>query len=797
MRINKTNWLGSLTAGCMALGVCCTAASADGTTAQPAAADSSPGALEEVIVTSQRRAERLQDVPISVSAFSPEKLDAQGLRDIDDLTLFSPGVSFVRMGLTAASNYNDENSDIAFRGIDSNAGTSTTAIYVDDTPIQGRHIGFGTVIPFPVLFDLERVEVLRGPQGTLFGASAEGGALRFITPQPSLNTYSGYMRGELATTDHGGQSYEAGVGIGGPVIDGKLGFRMSAQYRQDGGYVDRADYRTGVVSQPNANWQYTASLRLAFKWAVTDNLSITPSVYLQRLHLNDTGSYWPQLSDPGAERFLNGNAQRNPSTDPFTLSAVKLDWDLGPVQLIGNVSYFSRRQWDVPDYTQFDRANYGLSPYAAYGVFAESFFHDNQDNTVAEVRLQSKDSEGPLSWTGGVYYAHLNENELQDIYDPHLNDEFNQAYPQFAPYCTDAAPCPNGLIAKQPVFRIIDKQIAGYGEATVKLGHGFSVTGGVRVEHASYNGLYEQYGPFLGPAFGPTTPLVSAGADSATPITPRAVINYKPNRDTMFYASAAKGYREGGINNGLGVTCISQEQQLGLGRSPGTYRPDSLWSYELGAKITTLDYRMQINASLFYIDWKDIQQNLYLTSCGQQFVANLGKANSKGGDIDIQYRPVDKLSLQLQAAYTNAQYTQTVCFGGCAPGGNLVTKGDRLPSAPWTVTVSSEYQLPVWTARAPYVRLDYHVTTDPSGKLSIQNPANGAADATLPDIPGFSTLGLRAGLRFDGFDVSVFGQNLTNSHPLLVRSRDTTGSPLYFDRSIRPLTVGATATYRF
>jgi len=133
------------------------------------------GGLEEIVVTATRRSERLQDIPISVTAFSQEKLDSQGLRNIDDLTRLSPGVAFQRNGNGSSANYNDENSDISIRGIDSQAGTSTTGIYIDETPVQSRHIGFGAVNVFPALFDLDRVEVLRGPQGTLFGAGAEGG----------------------------------------------------------------------------------------------------------------------------------------------------------------------------------------------------------------------------------------------------------------------------------------------------------------------------------------------------------------------------------------------------------------------------------------------------------------------------------------------------------------------------------------------------------------------------------------------------------------------------------------------
>jgi outer membrane receptor protein involved in Fe transport len=221
--------------------------------AMAAAADTETGAsggLEEIVVTATRRVERLQDVPISVTAFSQEKLDAQGLRSIDDLTRLSPGVMFQRNGNGSSANYNDENSDISIRGIDSQAGTSTTGIYVDDTPVQSRHIGFGAVNVFPALFDLDRVEVLRGPQGTLFGAGAEGGVIRFITPQPDLSKDSGYLRAEAASTKSGDASYEMGAAAGGPIINDVLGFRVSASFRRDGGWVDRAGGRYQVSVAP-------------------------------------------------------------------------------------------------------------------------------------------------------------------------------------------------------------------------------------------------------------------------------------------------------------------------------------------------------------------------------------------------------------------------------------------------------------------------------------------------------------------------------------------------------------------
>ena len=197
-------------------------------------------------------------------------------------------MTFQRDGTGTSANFNDEASDINIRGVDSTAGTSTTGIYIDDTPIQGRHISFTSFNAFPALFDVERVEVLRGPQGTLFGAGSEGGTVRFIQPAPSLHGDSAYVRSEAATTQHGDPSYELGAAFGGPLIEDRLGFRISAYGRTDGGWVDRVDYRTDQVTDRAANWQQTLVVSGALKWAPTDNLTITPSIYYQKLTLGDT-----------------------------------------------------------------------------------------------------------------------------------------------------------------------------------------------------------------------------------------------------------------------------------------------------------------------------------------------------------------------------------------------------------------------------------------------------------------------------------------------------------------------------
>lgn len=803
------------------------------------------GGLQEVVVTATRREERSQDVPISLSAFSQDALDSQGLRSIDDLTRLSPGVMFQRNGNGSSANYNDENSDISIRGIDSQAGTSTTGIYIDDTPVQSRHIGFGAVNVFPALFDLDRVEVLRGPQGTLFGAGAEGGVVRFITPQPGLNQDTGYVRTEVASTRDGGTSYEMGGAFGGPIIDNVLGFRVSASFRHDGGWVDRASYTLTPptdpaafqlqtpsnprVYQPDANWQETVTVRGALKWAVNDDISISPSIYYQKLHINDTASYWVGLSDPSQDRFNNGNQLANPSHDPFWLAAVKVDWNLGFAQLTSNTSYFERNQHSTSDYSQYLRATYALFgllpsifPAAADGGYAT--FQDNQHNLYEEIRLASTDSNARIVWNTGLFFSHLNENIPENIYDPTLRTEIiNYSTAAYGPPPVDicAAPldCPNGEIFYGPVDRVVDKQIALFGELTFRFTDTLKATAGLRISKVDFTGSTYAGGSFLG------TPNSGTQASaSEKPVTPKAVLTWQPSRDNMVYASASKGYRVGGVNVGVGTICGADLATLGLPLGPDGLRhvptkfaSDNLWSYEIGSKNTFLDHRLQIDASVFWIDWKNIQQNVYLPSCGEQFTANLGQVTSRGGDIDLLFKPIDSLMLNLTVAYTDAKFTRSSCAGVLTYDGStglcsgvvngtaqtappIVTEGNRLVGAPWTIMASAEKSFPSWKGRNPYLRVDYQFTNAQTALLPGQDQRNALFDTTIPGLPQTRNLQLRAGFRWEGYDVSLFANNVTDQNPVLFKSRDIAYDPtdnLYFARGVRPRTIGITATYRY
>ena len=346
-------------------------------------------------------------------------------------------------------------------------------------------------------------------------------------------------------------------------------------------------------------------------------------------------------------------------------------------------------------------------------------------------------------------------------------------------------------IYHQDPYRAIDKQYALFGQGDYKVTDTIKLTLGLRV--ASMNTAGQEYyaGSFVGP-----NPGVGSASFTEHPVTPKFGVSWQPDGNDLFYAIAAKGYRVGGINSGLGTVCDQSLNLLGLTAAPKTYQSDSLWSYEIGAKNTLLDHRLQIDSSAYYIDWKNIQQNVYLAGCGLQFAANLGQATSKGMDISIKGKVTSDLLVSAEIGYTNAVYARTVYAGTVGSGTPIVTQGNILAPTPWNVNLSGEYHVPGFDLVSPYVHVDYQLTSGQRGTLPSQD-VNNSGDPTITNLPATRNLSLRAGARWDAWDISGFVNNVLGSQPLLVRSHDLAGSPVYFDRTWRPRTIGLTGTYRF
>ena len=747
--------------------------------------------LEEITVTATRREASIETIPISISAFSQERMDQQGIKSIDDLARFTPGLAFAP---SSAGLIND----IAIRGVLSEVGTSTTGIYIDDTPIQVRSKGTITENAFPQLFDLERVEVLRGPQGTLFGTGSMGGTVRFITPEPDLNKYSVYSRAEGSSTKSGDPSYEMGLAAGGPIIDGTLGVRVSAFYQSLGGFINIEPFTGTTVTNRAANFDDTTVLRAAVKWAATDSLNITPAIFYQRKRRNEQ-SFWLDESNPANADFNSGYTEPQPSLDTFTLPSLKVDWKLDGMELISDTSFFSRRQTRTADFTEYlwnalvgDGSPHPDAIFPAYR--SDSPLEVRQNSLTQEVRLQSTDVNSSLQWVAGALFQNSRLYASQYVVDPFLPALSEAAY---GLPIQDAFG--EGLLGGIYSYAIhqwaTDKQTAVFGQADYSFTSSLKGTLGVRVARYTLDYNRDQDGALA------TGALIHevGSAPKTTPVTPKIGLSYETDRHDLYYVSASKGTREGGVNN---PSLASGKIGCPAGvEAPPAYGSDDLWSYELGAKNQFIDGRLHTQASIYYIDWQHIQETVTNNGClTASYVTNLGSAAIKGADLQADLRVIDNWTLLLTGSYTDAKYSSNA-FGspekqtGISP--LITSEGDSLGVSPWNLTVSSRFDFDAFSHKS-YFRMDYTYTAKDTGETPLRDPRNVTIyDPGLVADPAVRLLGARLGMQVAGMDISIFARNILNDTPPLGRYHDGVGDPLYYDVTVRPRQVGMTVTYRY
>jgi outer membrane receptor protein involved in Fe transport len=816
-------------------------------------------ALEEITVTATRREENVSKVPISITAISQDAIDTKGIKDFSDIVRFTPGVAFD----------SSQTNQISIRGISSSGGSGTTGIYIDDVPIQVRSLGFNSDDALVKLFDLDRVEVLRGPQGTLFGAGSEGGTVRYITVQPSLTQSSIYGKAETSYTEGGAPSYEAGLAGGTPVIDGVLGVRVSAWFRRDGGWIDRIDPTTLQVVDPNANSDNTVALRFSALWQPTEGLRITPSILYQNSHRNDVTIYWPEYSDPKSDSFVSANPTARPEPDKFILPALNVQADLGPVSLISTTSYFYRNEISGYDGTLYNLGYYqsqfspadavadGATPaaIAAFPLLDGSGVHlpagltdyrapatvtNTQRNITQEFRLQSSDPTARLGWTAGVFYSLDRQFSLEEIHDPMADALFNYLFGEpIADYFEDNpilnADGSSYLPMGDSYFnRLVsyDRQIAGFGEANFKLTDTLKVTAGVRVSKDSYTIESLSGGPQNG------TTLAGTQSNSERPVTPRAGIEWQADPKDLFYFTYSKGFRPGGGNASIpydptftnpAFGCTQDFINEGLTNgAPKTYKSDSVKSFEVGAK-NNIENRVRLATSIYYIKWNNIQQNVVPPICQIQFTDNLGNAVSKGFDLQADFQLTDGLSLESSFGYTDARYTTTTYLGatpsdpvaaaanGIYPvvragdavaGPNGIGTGYSIP--PYSISLGLEYKFRAFEHES-FVRGDWEYIAGDKWLHPSQDGTPGAPNTASYDETSLPTeresfASLRAGTKFGDWSVSLFMDNVFDSHTILNYNHQTNSiaddnvtllaSPAYRYISYRPRTIGITAVFR-
>ena len=815
------------------------ASTAVGPTAPPTTAEAERP-LQEVLVTATRREESLSKIPVSVTALTQSDMDDKGIKDFLDVARFTPGVSIDNSATNA----------ISIRGISSSGGAGTTGIYIDDTPIQMRSVGFNPDDTLPKTFDLERVEILRGPQGTLFGAGSEGGAVRYILTQPSVSSSSSYMRSELSYTQYGEPNEEFGIAHGAPLVDGTLGFRASAWYREDGGWINRVDPTSDTVIDRNINRSGTFVGRLAAVWQPASSVTVTPSILYQHQKKDADSTYWPAYSNPSAGQFNTATPERIPNDDEYYLAALKGQLDLNSSQLIATASYFHRKQSTAYQGTVYDLSYYQtVGNYFGVGCEAASIpgtcpwfplidgsgihlpagfagyntpnvMTNTQQSYTGEVRWQSANDSSKLRWTIGAFWQLAKEGSIEELKDTQIIpfmqylygiDPTDPAY--FGPYYS----CPsNANYTAIPACDIyynanttFDRQIAGYGELSYAFTDWFRLTLGERVAHTEFTMTHYSDGL---ENFGPSP---ATAAESETPNTPKVTFAFQVDPNDLYYATYAKGFRVGGGNAPLPDYCDADLAAAGYPVPPGappTYKSDSTQSYEIGSK-NLFGQVLRIATSVYYIKWNNIQQSVYVAgACGLQFTDNLGTAVAWGGDLQAELA-LGPVNIDLATGYTSARYThdsppgcQTApLFVPCKSSDGDAISGqaaiDYAPglNSPFTVALGIEYGFTLGQHSA-FVRADWEYESRNPWPSTLQNSNDTAQyNPFTYTLQPTSFTSLRAGVNVGDWQIAAFIDNLFDSHTVTNYALGQPGGAATVqenDYTYRPRTFGITATWK-
>jgi iron complex outermembrane receptor protein len=559
--------------------------------------------LEEIIVTATKRRENLQDVPFGISALSTKDLERSGAQSEQDYLAEVPGVHYSDAGRGRSL--------LVIRGISTEGTTgnlqSTVEIYLDEFPLTDRFSSWTT--PDISTFDIERVEVLRGPQGTLFGSGALGGAVRIITSQPDATAFHAKIEVGGATTDGGAStdSFKAMVNM--PIIDDQLALRVVGFRTHDGGWIDNVTRKQGDV-----NGGYNEGGRAILQYTPTDALKLRATVLNERDSLDDSGKTFSSSSEGPANRW-DGIIPES-SISKLSIYNFTGEYDAGFATLTSISTYEQRKSYLATDFIR----SYTTTPDPN-----NDHFYITHDSTKSsqEVRLSSN-GQTNLEWTIGGFFLHTHQDLLQIF---RLGD----------------------FDLETLLIPTTTSEGAAFGEATYHITRKVSVTAGARWFDNSFDQATE-YGPtsFYQGAHGLVTIHSSA-------TTPKFSASYYPKENVHLYVTASKGYRVGQVNFNAGINPIV----------PPGFATDSLWNYEVGIKANWFDNRLQTNVSAYHIDWTNIQLGRLVG--GWYFTDNAGKAKSSGVEAAFVARPIQAINLGSAITYTDAVLTSVLPGTGLMP----------------------------------------------------------------------------------------------------------------------------------
>jgi outer membrane receptor protein involved in Fe transport len=702
-----------------------------------AGAQTAPPALGEIVVTAQKRSERILDVPMSISAVEATRLMEIGAVQLTDYAAYVPGMSVDNTGTPGQST-------ISLRGIGPMGSAATVGIYIDDSPLGSSSLHNETnTLTFDLMpYDIERIEVLRGPQGTLYGANSIGGQLNYVTVAPALDEFEGKAGVEAVdVTEGSGTDFNYGARVSFPLVKDSLGMSLSYARRELPAYIDNV--QTG---ERDINEGTQEGGRFALLWQPSESTSVNVSALRQEVDADDNAVF---MEDEAGVPLGNGLSTNlfleEPYASEFELYSANLGFELGSLTLTSVTSYSTTQYSVTDDVTRFFGTQLG-------GVLSDFVQTYDQEKLTQELRLASP-ADQRFEWLLGAFYTDEDNkfDQLLSAYDPGTGE----LIPGFNP--TIVVQLPNAY-----------REFALFTNGTYKFTDAFHLSAGLRWAKNDQDFRQILFGAAI------PEPSDDPGESDEDVVTFSLSPEWHVGEDSLVYARVASGYRPGGPN-------------VVLEGVPPMVESDDMMSYEIGAKSVVAGGRMQFEVAAFYMDWEDIQLAFIFPS-GFGGIANAGSAESKGAEGSLTWFAGDNFTFAINGAYNDAKLTSDTQTGG--------QDGDRLPRTPeWSGALTADYGIETGNNLAwrfgGLLRYVGDRLSDPSSQ-----PGSIEADS-------YTSLDLNASVTIsDRWTIRAFARNVTDEEAAITRGTSVEnsfpGGPSFIAVTpLQPRTIGLGVEFAF
>jgi iron complex outermembrane recepter protein len=735
--------------------------------------------LQEIVVTAQKRASTVQDTPISITALTGQDLEDRGITDITSVVQSVPGVSMRTSG--------PGQTELEIRGMTSSGGNSSTVgFYLDDTPLTApASAQNGKVVIDPNLYDLNRIEVLRGPQGTLYGSGSMGGTIKLVPNAPNPNAFDASAQVILGGTDGGDSlNHTESAMVNLPLGSDTLALRLVGTLEHLSGWIDRiviaqpdfpapinATTRGNVAAAPieanyhDVNDENLRTVRASLLWKATDRLSIEPTFMYQEI---TQGGLNLIDSQPGTDTQYQPYNSPEPFEDRIDIASLNVQYHFDIADLTSTTSYWNRDENLRQDGTEEIAAAVSLPIYPSEGGagqnFPTSLEDDRSKQYSEEIRLTSA-GDTQFKWLVGYFYQDF-ESDWNLFVD--------------TPFTAAPGTVPNAFTQYQPT-KILQNSF--FGEASYTFLQDFTATAGLRryYYHSSVNTAVSGW---LSSSGGNAYDYFSTG-ERDSGVTPKFNLSYQLDKNLLVYGTVSQGFRPGGGNQpipttgSLGTTCLANLEAIGLTSAPLGFKPDKVWSYEIGEKFRDSEGRVTINTAGYFENWQHIQQNIPL-GCGFPFTSNAGDAHIYGAELEINAILIPGLVASLNGSWLHAEY-----IANAVPSTTIDERVQDVPEV--TASASLAYRRGITDSLALIGRIDNNYV---GSRIDTTAQAN--------YLPSYDLTNIRAGVEGGRWTAVLFVNNVTNRLALLTNSPAINVNIPTFNRTAmeQPLTFGIDLSYR-